>query len=384
LFTGRLIEIIIQRRFAIMESLDAATQPPAYGILLLPSESFSNIQAKALLSEQLPRQIEANELHGPALSAVEDLDSANIGTRGGMQLLTGTLRRRPGFRRPAGHLAKENSIEIHRPDLSIDLACDLACKGPLAGDAVFALVEDLVGARPAADLIDFAGRAEGDSRLITDLILGMLAEDQVDVSGTTARLHSTMLPERLITAVRQRLGDLSPACRQLVTVAAMLAEEVTLLDVAEMLGETPAGLLPGLEEATYQGLLIVRGESMTFASELLWLSIRRGIPLPVANALRHQAERLPHATAPSRPPPAILASQIRAEIGRGDDGSVELNDAEWDIVLLVRQGMTNTQIASRLTMSRHTVSYHLRKIYRRLNVASRAEMVGLVQRRRSP
>jgi DNA-binding CsgD family transcriptional regulator len=300
-----------------------------------------------------------------------------------LQMLVPASRPRLGFSRLGSYAARGNSVETHRSKFSIDPADCTSLAGPadsgqMVDKAVLALIEQLIGACPEADLIHFARQADGDPLLIGDLIVGLLAEGQLDVSGTTARLRSAALPERLITGVRQRLGGLTSLCRQFVTVAAILAEEVTLGDVAHMLGETPARLLPELEEAISHRVLVVRDESMTFASELLWLAIRRTVPVPVANALRDQAQRLPHSGEFAPPSAPVPERKIGAETGRHDTGPTELNAAESDIVRLVGEGMTNAQIARSLAISPHTVSYHLRKIYRRLNVASRAGMVSLV------
>ncbi|MFJ7270000.1 LuxR C-terminal-related transcriptional regulator [Streptomyces sp. NPDC099050] len=51
-----------------------------------------------------------------------------------------------------------------------------------------------------------------------------------------------------------------------------------------------------------------------------------------------------------------------------------LSDMERRISCLVSTGMTNQQIARRVHLSAHTVNYHLRKVYRKLNINSRLEL----------
>ncbi len=51
------------------------------------------------------------------------------------------------------------------------------------------------------------------------------------------------------------------------------------------------------------------------------------------------------------------------------------SDVEQAIARLVAEGMTNRQIATRVTLSPHTVNYHLRVLFRRLGISSRAELV---------
>lgn len=59
-------------------------------------------------------------------------------------------------------------------------------------------------------------------------------------------------------------------------------------------------------------------------------------------------------------------------------GWAELTDAERAVADLVAQGLTNKQTAKRMLMSRHTVDYHLRSLYRKLGVGSRVEVARLI------
>jgi DNA-binding NarL/FixJ family response regulator len=52
--------------------------------------------------------------------------------------------------------------------------------------------------------------------------------------------------------------------------------------------------------------------------------------------------------------------------------SSQLSEREAEVLALVAQGLTNPQIAGRLYLSPRTVGQHLRSIYRKLGVNSRA------------
>src|SRR5262249_58567315 len=62
-------------------------------------------------------------------------------------------------------------------------------------------------------------------------------------------------------------------------------------------------------------------------------------------------------------------------------GWASLTGAERAVADLVAAGLTNRQVAARLFVSPHTVAFHLRHIYRKLEVTSRVELAGLVARR---
>ena len=62
------------------------------------------------------------------------------------------------------------------------------------------------------------------------------------------------------------------------------------------------------------------------------------------------------------------------EQSRGGKASPTLNAAWFDLVAL---GLSNAQAASQLYLSRHTVDFHLRQIFRKLNIGSRVELARL-------
>ncbi len=86
--------------------------------------------------------------------------------------------------------------------------------------------------------------------------------------------------------------------------------------------------------------------------------------------------------------PAIARRLLRAfqPIAPDDTpGAETLTPRERDVLVLVSKGCRLPELAEKLEISRHTVSDHLKSIYRKLNVNSRAEAtleaarLGLVQ-----
>jgi DNA-binding CsgD family transcriptional regulator len=67
--------------------------------------------------------------------------------------------------------------------------------------------------------------------------------------------------------------------------------------------------------------------------------------------------------------------------GRPVTGWESLTEAERATSKLAAQGLNNRQIGSRLYISRHTVAFHLRQIFRKLDISSRVELARIVMER---
>ncbi|WP_322778120.1 helix-turn-helix transcriptional regulator [Frankia sp. Cas4] len=60
-------------------------------------------------------------------------------------------------------------------------------------------------------------------------------------------------------------------------------------------------------------------------------------------------------------------------------GIASLTETEQTVVSLVAEGLTNRQVASRMFISRHTVAFHLRKVFRKLDISSRVQLAHHIQ-----
>lgn len=67
--------------------------------------------------------------------------------------------------------------------------------------------------------------------------------------------------------------------------------------------------------------------------------------------------------------------------GTAEDGEIALTPRETEVLRLVAKGFTQQEIAGHLGLSRHTVVDHVKSLYRKLNVSSRAEAALAATRR---
>ncbi|MGZ6969984.1 MAG: helix-turn-helix transcriptional regulator, partial [Acidimicrobiia bacterium] len=65
------------------------------------------------------------------------------------------------------------------------------------------------------------------------------------------------------------------------------------------------------------------------------------------------------------------------QVDRPVEGWESLTDTERRVAEIVAEGLTNRQTAERLFLSRHTVDFHLRHVFRKLGIGSRAELTRL-------
>ncbi|MFF0268314.1 AAA family ATPase [Kribbella sp. NPDC004536] len=238
--------------------------------------------------------------------------------------------------------------------------------GPLADDAVADLIADVLRARPDNDLLAMARGAAGNPQLVRALLDGLRDEGGVAIAGGRAQLLSEQPPGQVREVVDGWLVRLSSEARHLLGVAAALDQVFSVDDLTELLGWPDEQVRPPLEEIVAADLLTVAGPDVWgFHHDLVRQSVANGVPAAVRLALRGQVAKRP----PSTALPAIPGTDRR-----GAEAWDALTGTERTVAELVAHGLTNREVAERVFLSPHTVSFHLRKVYRKLGIRSRVEL----------
>jgi DNA-binding CsgD family transcriptional regulator len=120
------------------------------------------------------------------------------------------------------------------------------------------------------------------------LIGGLRDDHAVCVTGGRAALRSARLPRRIHRLAQRRLDGLGKGTRQLLVTAAVLGPAFRLEDAAEMLGQTPATLLPAVEEAMDAAIMTAAEHTFAFRHQLLRHAVSEMIPRPARDALHRQ------------------------------------------------------------------------------------------------
>ncbi len=224
----------------------------------------------------------------PVLVSLDDLQWASQATLLALRVLPGQLARYP----VAWVLARSDTQGGNNADLLFrvlerDGATRLAL-APLSGEAVTDLLTEAFGARPDERLLALAAGAGGNPSLLTELIGGLRDERAVHVTGSQASLASAGSPSRINRVAAQRLDGLSAKAQHLLKTAAALGGSFRLADIAEMLGDTPAGLLPLVEETLAAGIVVADDAAFSFRHPLLGRAAGDMIPRPARSALHRQ------------------------------------------------------------------------------------------------
>ncbi|MFF0399127.1 LuxR C-terminal-related transcriptional regulator [Streptomyces sp. NPDC005248] len=164
--------------------------------------------------------------------------------------------------------------------------------GRLSAAASTELAADVMGAAPDPKLAAMISGAGGNPLLIVELVQGLREEGSVEISHERARLVDERIPRRVRDLAQHWLDSLSDKARQLVQVAAAVGGSFMVVEVASMLRETTASMLPALNETIASGLLICPGEQTVFQHELVRRSIADALPAAVRQALRQDVSAL--------------------------------------------------------------------------------------------
>jgi DNA-binding CsgD family transcriptional regulator len=243
--------------------------------------------APAWWISQMRAHLEQRAAATPVLVCLDDVQWACPATLAALRTLPRELRHHP----VAWILARCDTAERDAEHLFSLLEKDGAARiglDPLGDDAVAALLADAFGAPPDHRLLALAAGAAGNPSLLAGLVGGLRDDDAVQLIDGHAALASGRLPRRMRRVAQRRLDGLSKQARHLLVTAAVLGPSFRLEDAAEMLGETPAALLPTVEEAMDAGMITAAENAFAFRHQLLRRAVGDLIPAPGRTALHRQ------------------------------------------------------------------------------------------------
>nr|AHE14801.1 RebR-like transcriptional regulator [uncultured bacterium] len=309
------------------------------------------------LIERVRARLEKLVMRTPTLIAIDDLQWADPATLLALRFLpeqlsdqpiTWLLTRRAGEGEPAvGRLY--SLLEEVMGSVRMRL-------GPLSDDAVNCVVGDLLGALPGPEVRGIAKAADGNPYALTELVEGLVEEGGIHIVNGTAGLVGgdapefgaypctvpVCLPRRFRNLVARQLQALEPQTRRLLEIAAVLGPTFTPDDVAAIIAEPAATLLPSLQEALAARLLTCTAEAVTFRHDMVWQGVLQSIPASLQRALHRQVADM---LLRRRDSVAQAAMHLMYGARRGDSAAIEILNKAAEATL-----ESSPHIAAKLAM----------------------------------
>jgi hypothetical protein len=243
------------------------------------------------LLEELESLLEEAALASPVLVCIDDVHWADGGSLAALRTLPPRLAHLPimwlaSFREGQARAELRAAIESLE-----EIGAQTLLLGPLDGDAVGQLTEDLLGAEPDPGLLALAGRAHGNPFLLVELLRGLQEEALVRTDSGHATLVEARLPVRVTDSMRDRLARLSEPARQAALVASVLGRRFSFGHLSAMLNEPPSALLTPVDDLLRADLLTEDDGLLAYRHDLIREAVRDTLPPTALRALQRQADR---------------------------------------------------------------------------------------------
>lgn len=222
--------------------------------------------------------------------------------------------------------------------------------GPLGPQDALRMAADRLGESPDASVERLITACGGHPALLGAVLDELVAGAGHRVRGDVAGPASTALPPRVLTTLLRADPRLSGPARDLLQELAARQLSPWTSELMRLPDGRAVSVLASVREAVEAGVLVLDGDRLRFRHPLL----------------------------------CRAAGLLRQERSVDDGECGLLSPTERAITRLVAEGLTNRQIASRVKLSPHTVNFHLRKIFKKLGVSSRVELVGTRLRQLRP
>ena len=144
--------------------------------------------------------------------------------------------------------------------------------------AVDEIIVDILHAEPSEELRELAAQADGEPRMLIELVRAALDEGLVSIDAGRAELVTPGVPERVGRLVRAMLSALSPPARQAALVGSIMGDFVSYDQLASMLEVPAAALLGAIHELENAHVLVDVDGTLRFSNRMLRRAIMESVP----------------------------------------------------------------------------------------------------------
>ncbi|MCX9192908.1 hypothetical protein C3Y87_16100 [Carbonactinospora thermoautotrophica] len=242
------------------------------------------------LIDRLGELIEVYSRSRPLLIALDDAQWADELTVLALRILVPALRCSPVCwvlaRRP---LPARSPVQDTVDRLAKEGVARKLSLGPLSAEAVAELCANLLGAPPGSSVLTLAARSGGNPFLLEEALVALRDNGRVRIADGVATVTKGELPADFVTAVDQRLRDLSVDGRRLLEAGAVLGRPFTVHEAAGVLGRSAVDLVDAAKEAVEAGTLVDTGSQLAFRHDLIREAVYNGLSRPVRQVLHREA-----------------------------------------------------------------------------------------------
>ncbi len=265
---------------------------------------------------------------------------------------------------------------------------------PAARSALAEVDEQLTANEPSygAELVAFAAamlaEADGDPARAHDLLLRCWNRD---VEREIRYYHRYLAPPLVRLSLAFGQADVARRVVELVEAGTVLAPDVASVRSAArrcrgLLDQDPAAMLEAVELARRGSRLLDHTGACEDAASVLALAGRESEAREVLLEAHARYEAVGALAWLARVAAGLRRLGVRYGVRgprrRPDTGWDSLTPSELAVTRLVAEGLTNREVGRRLHISPHTVNTHLRHVFPKLSVSTRAELAGKIARGR--
>jgi DNA-binding CsgD family transcriptional regulator len=249
----------------------------------------SPLDARLVVVDAIMELLETLSSDRPIVLVLEDLHWADDSTLGAIRaivhdlghvplLLVATLRPTP--RPPDLDVLVDECVAVGTRVLHLR---------SLKSAEVDALVSSRLGASPGPLLNSIIAKAGGNPLWLVELIRSLEAEGWLTRDGNVVEAVADKLPSTLRDLVLRRLRYLPVGTLNMLQLASLLGEAVSIRDLAVVARRPASELIADLSEAFRGGLLDGRADAVVFRHQLVQQVIYEDIPMPARRALHRDA-----------------------------------------------------------------------------------------------
>jgi DNA-binding CsgD family transcriptional regulator len=160
---------------------------------------------------------------------------------------------------------------------------------PLTPEDVVALASQLLGALPGPALTALLAKAAGNPLWVMAILESLADEGTLRRAGDGVEATTEELPASLNALVVRRLRHLPAETLELLQVAAVLGDAVSVRDVAAVAGRSTSEVVAQLSEAFDAQLLDEAEDVLVFRHQLVHDAIYQRVPAPLRRLLHREA-----------------------------------------------------------------------------------------------